>query len=48
MNVGANQKCGWGRAIRIKITQGKYGIQPEVWLMIRIGVTSQKCGWAEQ
>jgi len=29
MSVGASQKCGWGRA---KITKGKCGIQPEVWL----------------
>jgi len=32
MSVGASQKCGWGRVIRIRKTKGKCGIQPEVWL----------------
>ena len=45
MSVGASQKCGWGRAIRIK---GKCGVQPEVWLTIRIRTTNQKCGWAKR
>ena len=45
MSVGASQKCGWGKARRAK---GKCGIQPEVWLTIRIRTTNQKCGWAKR
>jgi len=45
MNVGASQKCGWDRARR---TKGKCGVQPEVWLMIRIETTKGKCGSQSQ
>jgi len=48
MSVGASQKYNWGRAIRIRRTTGKCGIQPEVWLTIRISTTNQKCGWAKR
>ena len=36
MSVGASQKCGWGKAIKIRTAKGKCGVQPEVWLTIRI------------
>ena len=40
MNMGASQKCSWGRARRAK---GKCGIQPEVQFMIRIETTKGEC-----
>ena len=40
-SVGASQKCGWGIARKAK---GKCGVQPEVWLMIRIETTKGECG----
>jgi len=43
--VGASQKYGWGRARRAK---GKCGVQPKVWLTIRIGTTKGECGSQSQ